>query len=133
AARSRREQGDAAALPGPAEMALGPNIRANNRATDVLAGSTQSEESIAAWGQYVLVAWNDAEHADPASNPPPNNDSQGYGFSINRGASFIDGGIPPKGVNWTWVSDPVVTVDEKTGKFYYCALVDSTSNFNGIG
>jgi len=130
AARSRRELGDAAVLPGPAETALGPNIRANNRLTDVLAGSTQSEESIAAWGQYVLVAWNDAENY---LNPPPNNDIQGYGFSINGGASFIDGGIPPKGVNWTWVSDPVVTVDEKTGKFYYCALVDSTSNFNGIG
>ncbi len=116
--------------------ALGTNVRANNRATDVVTCpgpvpcSTQSEEGIAAWHQYVLVAWNDAEHSTDA---PPNNDVQGYGFSTNGGASFTDGGVPPKGTNWTWVSDPVVTVNEKTGQFYYCALADSTSNFSGLG
>ena len=109
--------------------ALGPNVRANNRATDVVPGSTQSEESIAAWGQYVLVAWNDAETFGGA---PPNNDVQGYGFSTNGGASFTDGGVPPKGPNWTWISDPIVTVNEKTGTFYYCALVDSTPSFSGV-
>jgi hypothetical protein len=110
--------------------ALGSNVRANNRAIDVLPGSTQSEESIAAWGQYVLVAWNDAE---TSAGAPPNNDIQGYGFSTNGGVSFTDGGVPPKKPNWTWISDPIVTVNEKTGTFYYCALVDSTPSFSGIG
>src|SRR5262245_13073310 len=49
------------------QVSLAPNVRANDRSTDVVtcpgAGlcSTQSEESIAAWRQYVLVAWNDGE------------------------------------------------------------------------
>jgi hypothetical protein len=113
--------------------ALGTNVRANNRATDVTPGSTQAEEAIAAWKQYVLVAWNDGEKADPFNYPPPSNDVLGYGFSTNGGASFTDGGTPPKGFNWTWVSDPVVTVNEKTGTFYFLALADSTLNFSGIG
>ena len=84
---------------------LGTNVRANNRATDIttcqgpsgpVPCSTQAEESIAAWHQYVLVAWNDGEKADPTTYPPPNNDVQGYGFSTNGGATFTDGGVPPK-------------------------------------
>jgi hypothetical protein len=110
--------------------ALGPNVRANNRNTDLVPNATQAEESIAAWNQYVLIAWNDGEHA---SATPPSNDILGYGFSSNGGATFTDGGVPPKGTNWTWVSDPLVAVNEKTGKFYFCALVDSTASFNGVG
>ena len=110
--------------------ALGANVRANNRATDVVPGSGQSEPGIAAWGQYVLVAWNDGEKLGAA---PPGNDVQGYGFSTNGGLTFTDGGVPPKGANWTWVSDPVVTVNEKTGTFYYVAMADSTAGFSGIG
>ena len=84
---------------------LGTNVRANNRATDIVTCqgpsgpvpcSTQAEESIAAWHQYVLVAWNDGEKADPTTYPPPNNDVQGYGFSTNGGATFTDGGVPPR-------------------------------------
>jgi hypothetical protein len=123
-----------------AQVELAPNVLANNRATDVVRCnpgnvlcSTQGEESIAAWRQYVLVAWNDGEKADPLTNPPPANDVQGYAFSADSGASFTDGGVPPKGTNWTWVSDPIVTVNEKTGTFYFVALVDSTPFFNGIG
>jgi hypothetical protein len=138
---SPRDEGDPAsmqasgrgALPSRGEPfsieALGTNVRANNRATDLTPNSTQAEESIAAWKQYVLVAWNDGEKA---ANAPPNNDVIGYGFSTNGGATFTDGGTPPKGLNWTWISDPVVTVNEKTGTFYLCALADSTPNFNGI-
>jgi len=113
-----------------AQQALATNVRANNRDTDALTNSTQAEESIAAWHEYVLIAWNDGEKASLA---PPDNDVQGYGFSSDTGATFTDGGVPPKKTNWTWVSDPLVTVNEKTGTFYFCALVDSTSSFNGIG
>jgi hypothetical protein len=125
------------------QAALAPNVPVNDRSTDVvtcLPGpvlcSTQSEESIAAWKQYVLIAWNDGEHACFPSNPSC--PVQGYGFSADSGATFTDGGVPPTLLNWTWVSDPIVTVNEKTGTFYFCALVDSGgpadySAFNGIG
>ena len=119
--------------------ALAPNVIANNRSTDIVTCpgpvpcSTQSEEMIAAWHQYVLIAWNDGEKADPSTYPPPTNDVQGYAFSSDSGATWTDGGIPPKGTNWTWISDPVVTVNEKTGKFYFLALADSTSGYSGIG
>src|SRR5437879_1369450 len=88
---------------------------------------------IAAWHQYVLIAWNDGEKADLTTSPAPTNDVEGYAFPSDSGATFADGGIPPNGTNWTWISDPVVTVNEKTGKFYFLALVDSTSGYNGIG
>jgi hypothetical protein len=106
------------------------NYRANNRATDAQPGSGQAEECIAAWKQYVLVAWNDGENFNVAA---PNNDILGYGFSSDSGKTFVDGGVPPKNFNWTWTSDPVVTVNERLGKFYFCALVDSTGLYNGIG
>jgi hypothetical protein len=124
------------------QQALATNVRANDPSTDVVtcppggACSTQGEESIAAWHQYVLVAWNDGEHACFPENPTC--PVQGYGFSSDSGATFTDGGVPPQGTNWTWVSDPVVTVNEKTGVFYFVALVDSGGPanygaFNGIG
>jgi hypothetical protein len=113
-----------------AQQALKTNVRANNRNSDLVLNATQAEEVVAAWHQYVLIAWNDGEHAGAAA---PANDILGYGFSSDSGATFTDGGVPPKGTNWTWVSDPLVTVNEKTGKFYFCSLVDSTSSFNGVG
>src|SRR5262249_38307450 len=119
-----------------------PNVMANNRSTDVVTCpgpvpcSTQSEEMIAAWHQYVMIAWNDGEHADPFTNPPPNNDVLGCAVSTDSGATWNDKAVPPKGTNWTWIRDPVVTVNEKTGKFYFLALADSISGpsgFSGIG
>lgn len=98
------------------------NVRANNPAGDP-AGVTQAEQAIAAWGNYVLVAWNDG--LDPQY--------QGYGYSTDGGQTFTDGGVPPGLAAWTWVSDPSVTVNEKTGEFYYCGLVDISPGSNGIG
>src|SRR5262249_6593686 len=79
-------------------QALAPNVMANNRSTDVVTCpgpvpcSTQSEEMIAAWHQYVMIAWNDGEHADPFTNPPPNNDVLGCAVSTDSGATWNDKG-----------------------------------------
>src|SRR6185503_19574298 len=49
----------------------------------------------------------------------------GYAYSTNGGQTFTAGGYPPEGSNDVlWTSDPVLTVNEKTGEFYLCALVD---------
>ncbi len=111
--------------------ALGTNVRANDPANDLVpAGAGQSEGSIAVWNNYVVVAWNDGDGFDRAA---PNDDIFGVAYSTDGGATFTDAGIPPKRTNWTWVSDPIVTVNEKTGRFYVCGLIDSTVNWNGIG
>ena len=98
------------------------NVRANNTAGDGT-NTTQSEESIAAWGDYVLVAWNDGLGPQYL----------GYAYSTDGGQTFTDGGAPPGLAGWTWWSDPVVSVNEKTGTFYFCGLVDPNASTNGIG
>jgi hypothetical protein len=101
------------------------NVRANNPIGDG-AGAGQAESAIAAWGDYVMVAWNDGQGF--VTGP----DIQGFGYSIDGGQTFVDGGVPAKLVGWVWTSDPVMTVNEKTGEFYYCGLVNPTANTNGL-
>ncbi|HTK31168.1 MAG TPA: FlgD immunoglobulin-like domain containing protein [Candidatus Saccharimonadaceae bacterium] len=103
------------------------NVRANDPAGDA-AGVGQAEQSVAVLGQHVLVAWNDGQGFVTGG------DVQGYGFSVDGGATFTDGGAPPHPANTIWSSDPSVTVNEKTGDFYYCGLLDSAGTaFSGIG
>lgn len=103
------------------------NVRANNPATDVAAGSGQSENFLASWGSYVLAAWNDGEGFSVGP------DTQGYGYSLDGGATFTDGGMVPKSTaSGTWTSDPVVMVNEKTGEFWYCGLYDSSASLSGV-
>ncbi len=54
--------------------------------------------------------------------------------STDGGKTFKDGTFPPALPTWTWISDPVVTVNEKTGDFWFCARIDVGSlGRNGIG
>ena len=101
--------------------ALTTNVRANNPSLDN-AGATQSEVSVAALGDNVLLAFNDGQSLA---------ETQGYAWSINGGVSFTDGGVPPGIPGWTWSSDPVVVINEKTGEFWYTALNDAGGQ-NGI-
>src|SRR5262249_45117623 len=59
---------------------------------------------------------------------------QGYSYSTDAGQHFTDGTFPPVPPvsGWRWLSDPVVTVDEKSGAFYYGALGLIGSTANGI-
>ncbi|HKQ59079.1 MAG TPA: T9SS type A sorting domain-containing protein [Candidatus Eisenbacteria bacterium] len=117
--------------------AIATNQRVNNRATDTaicgsppcsgLPWSGQCEVSIAAHGNNLLAAWNDGEGF------VTNNQTQGFAYSTNNGTSWTDPGVPPTtGGVGTWTSDPVVTVNEKTGAFYYAALCEPTASTNGI-
>ena len=107
------------------------NVRCNNPAGD-LAGDGQAEESIASAGNQVVVAWNDGNGFDFS----PAHDTQGFAWSNDGGATFTDGGdiLHPQGVSgWTWTSDPSVTVNPKTGFFYYAGLASIGSTQNAIG
>lgn len=117
--------------------AIGTNQLVNNRATDTatcgqppctgLPYSGQCEVSIGAFGNNVVAAWNDGEGFVTGLS------SQGFGYSNNNGATWVDGGIPPvSGGVGEWTSDPVIAVNEKTGAFYFAALCEPSSTTNGI-
>ncbi len=110
--------------------ALGPNVLVNDTTGDRNSAAGQAEPAIAAWGNYVLVAWNDGQGFEDG----PGNDLMGYGYSTDGGVTFRDGGdIPRPTVNARWSSDPVLTVNEKTGEFYFVGLIEPSGSTNGLG
>jgi hypothetical protein len=99
------------------------NTIVNNRAGDNPA-SGQSETSVAAFGDIVVAAWNDGQGFVTGG------DQQGWATSADGGVTWVDRGAPPHppGVSgFEWFSDPLVTVNEKTGAFYLAALCDFTN------
>ena len=112
-----------------ATAALVPDVLVNNRAQDIGSSNVgQAEQMIAALGSNILVAWNDGLGFATA----PSTSTQGYGYSVDGGVTYTDGGSPPVPAGWRWASDPLVTVNEGTGDFWFCALVDDNSTMNGI-
>jgi hypothetical protein len=95
----------------------------------------QAETTIAVWEPYVLVGWNDAKGFCDGSAV------QGYGYSTNSGASFVDAGqVPPPATGGRYRGDPVHAVNRKTGRFYvlgiyenagFVGLVALTGHFTG--
>ena len=107
--------------------ALSTNVRANNTISDA-PSATQSEVSMAAIGDNVLLAYNDGQGIVGTRSH-----TQGYAWSTNGGQSFTDGGAPPNPPGWLWDSDPVVAVNETTGEFWYLGLNSAiVSGLNGI-
>ena len=103
-----------------------PNYRVNNRDSDRLGGSTQSEATIAAHGSHLVAAWNDAESGSTGA--------LGYGWSADGGVTWFDGGgLEAGGDLARWVSDPVVTVNERTGMFYLAGMAITPRAQNAIG
>ncbi|HEV2106386.1 MAG TPA: T9SS type A sorting domain-containing protein, partial [Candidatus Eisenbacteria bacterium] len=105
----------------PAGVAVGPaNHPVNDPSTDIHAGSGQAEQSVRAFGNLMVAAWNDGEGF-------PSGDTQGWGVSTDGGSTWTDMGAPPHPAGlsgFVWTSDPVVALNEKTGAFYFTALCD---------
>ena len=118
----------------PADLSSLAVVPANTRVNDPFpdaANATQSEIGLASAGTNVLVAWNDGQALVSGG------DFIGYGFSTNGGATYKDGGTPPHPAaypTWRWTSDPSVSVNEKTGRFFLAgtASVDASTNAIGI-
>ncbi|MFN8586639.1 MAG: FlgD immunoglobulin-like domain containing protein [Candidatus Eisenbacteria bacterium] len=105
-----------------AAQAVPANVQCNATAGDG-ASAAQSETAVAALGAHVVVAWNDGQ----GFNDTPYRDGQGFGWSADGGVTFTDGGDVPHPAAypaWTWTSDPVLAVNERTGEFWYCGLAD---------
>jgi hypothetical protein len=122
-----RRMGRSQTVPPSRVAALAPNVQVNDRIGEPV-GSGQSEVSIGAFGNNLMAAWNDGQGFFSGGS------TQGVATSTNGGATWTDRGTPPtSGTILSWASDPVVVVNEKTGAFYYCGLIDVAGARNGVG
>lgn len=100
----------------PLTNALGGNdILLNNPALDI-GGTTQSETTVAVHGNVVCVAWNDSGEDFFI------NGGSGFGYSLDGGQTFTDGGPFPSVAGDSSGGDPSLFYSERDGAFYYAAL-----------
>ena len=90
-----------------------PNVRANDP-TRGQNRDTQSQVSIAAWGDNVVAIWLDATLDDQGQLPAS---ITAYAYSCDRGATFTDGGVIPAPLYDDYVNFGELTVDGQ-GNFY---------------
>src|SRR5215831_3121967 len=83
---------------------------------------TQSETTLVAFGNTVVVGFNDS-----GSNAGGTNKFTGFARSTNGGATFTDGGTLPTNPNGD-AGDPVLARNEATGRIYFATL-----QFSGSG
>ena len=93
----------------------------NNAGATGTAFFTQSETAILAFGNTVVVGFNDA-----GSNAGGTNKFTGFARSTNGGATFTDGGTLPTNPGGD-AGDPVLARNNTTGRLYFATLGFSTS------
>ena len=99
--------------PVPRGPAFGTNVDANDPTHDLAAG--QSETAIAASGDRVLVAWNDASAFLAAADPLDPLSSTGVAYSADGGRTFTDLiGFPNDDQDQVWTGDPAVVAIDPT-------------------
>ncbi|MBL8821176.1 MAG: exo-alpha-sialidase [Planctomycetia bacterium] len=94
----------------------------NNTGSTGTANFTQSETSLVAWGNNVVIGFNDS-----GSNSGGTNKFTGWARSTDGGATFTDGGTLPTSAIGD-AGDPVLARDNTTGRIYF-----STLGFSGAG
>jgi len=94
----------------------------NNGGAGTIGNFTQSETGIVAFGNNVVIGFNDA-----GSYNGSNSQFTGFSYSTNGGATFIDGGTLPTSTTGD-AGDPVLARNETTGRIYL-----STLGFNSPG
>lgn len=111
-------------LPSQLTASSGGNVDAANPNEDLSPG--QSETAIAASGNLVMAAWNDATGFFITPSTDPQASLTGVGFSRNGGKSFRDlKGLPNTNPNQKWSGDPsVVAVDN--GRFFIISSIYAT-------
>src|SRR5215813_934262 len=107
---------------GPVEEISPYNSLTNNNAGASGTGFfTQSETTIAAFGNTVVVGFNDS-----GSNSGGTNKFTGFARSTDGGATFTDGGTLPTNPGGD-AGDPVLARDNSTGRIYFATLGFSVS------
>lgn len=103
-------------------LPLESDIRGNNNTGNTgTANFTQSETSVIAFGNNVVIGYNDAGSNASGSH------FTGWSYSSDGGATFTDGGALPNTTNGD-AGDPVLARNNVTGRIYF-----STLQFNGSG
>jgi FlgD Ig-like domain len=98
-----------------ARMMLPINRRINDPMGEAV-GMVQSEITIVTHADTIVVGWNDS-----AGFYIPGHSGSGYGYSVDRGDSWIDGGGLPEGVGTAVFGDPAVAVSSD-GDWVYWSL-----------
>ncbi|MCZ7616212.1 MAG: T9SS type A sorting domain-containing protein [Ignavibacteriaceae bacterium] len=88
----------------------------NNNGSSGTANFTQSETSILAFGNNVVIGFNDSGSYTGGANK-----FTGWSYSSDGGASFIDGGTLPTNTIGD-AGDPVLARNETTGRIYLSTL-----------
>jgi autotransporter-associated beta strand protein len=102
-----------------AASGVGSNVLVNNDNGATTAGYfTQSETTIIAAGNNVVVGFNDSGSNDTGSG---GGQFTGFAYSTNGGTSFTDGGLLPANTNGD-AGDPVMARDSTTGRIYFATL-----------
>ena len=88
-----------------------PNVRVNDPAADrfQVDQTTQSETTIAVAGSKVAVGFNDSQQG--LFGLTDGFDFTGYGYSVDGGKTFTDGGTLPNPLNFVNFGDPWLTSD----------------------
>jgi hypothetical protein len=94
----------------------------NNTGATGTSGFTQSETTILAFGNTVVLGFNDS-----GSNSGGSNKFTGFSRSTDGGATFVDGGTLPTNATGD-AGDPVLARNDTTGRLYF-----STLQFSGAG
>jgi hypothetical protein len=95
---------------------VGSDIAVSNPSLDV-GGSTQSETTVVAVGNVVCAAWNDAGEGFGS------NGFAGYGYSLDGGQTFTDGGPFPAGPSGDLsFGDPSLAYSARDNAFYFASL-----------
>src|SRR5437879_5934154 len=107
-AAPRQQAGLAPSAVSPSRLA---NVRVNDPGEDTHQPdqTTQSETTIAAVGDRVVVGFNDTQTTLLALTA--GTDLSGYGYSTNGGASFVDGGALPNAPGCINFGDPWLASD----------------------
>jgi hypothetical protein len=103
----------------PLDAAIGPNTRANSRETCGANGITQSETAAAAYGNVVVVAFNDTRGRPGCMS---GHAVIGWAYSLDYGQTFTDGGNLPTGFD---SGDPWLGVGPD-GTFYLLGIWQRT-------
>jgi len=107
----------------PPDAPLGTDVLVNNNAGASGTGNfTQSESDLVAFGNTVVIGFNDA-----GSNAGGGNKFTGFSRSTDGGVTFTDGGTLPTSAVGD-AGDPVFARNETTGRIYL-----STLGFSGAG
>ncbi|GEM_PF-3201517 len=94
----------------------------NNTGSTGTASFTQSETDILAFGNNIVIGFNDG-----GSYNGSNNQFTGWSYSTDGGGTFTDGGTLPTSTVGD-AGDPVLARNETTGRIYF-----STLGFSGSG